>query len=158
MQSKVRLNILRMKKKAEKFGSQVLLHPLSVVQESQILRAVRKGIAGHKKAMGRRHNPILRISLSPEMAQTLQATQDTIKMLDSKDADTVGKIAVIPHTPGAMSKSVCRVVEEGITIVSINPLGNVMGVLFSDGKESLFWYRSGQPGSDFGLYDGAEAR
>ncbi len=79
-------------------------------------------------------------------------------MLDSKNIDTVGKIAVIPHTPGAMSKSVCRVVEEGVTIVSVNPVGNVMGVLFSDGKESLFWYRSGQPGSDFGLYDGVEAR
>jgi|TARA_Y100001963_G_scaffold148822_1_gene227354 hypothetical protein len=79
-------------------------------------------------------------------------------MLDSNSLDTVGEIAIIPHTPGAMSSSVSRVVEEGVTIVSINPMGKVMGVLFSDGKESLFWYRSEQPGSDFGLYDSAELR
>ena len=78
--------------------------------------------------------------------------------MDFDTLDTVGQIAVIPHTPGAMSRSVCRVVEEGVTMVSVNALGNVMGVLFSDGKENLFWYRSGQPGSDFGLYDGAEMR
>lgn len=92
------------------------------------------------------------------MVQALQTTQGMMTSMDSDSQDTVGQIAVIPHTPGAMSRSVCRVVEEGVTIVSVNAMGDVMGVLFSDGKESLFWYRSEQPGSDFGLYDSAELR
>ncbi len=65
--------------------------------------------------------------------------------------DTVGPIFVIPHTPNAMAKSVSRIVDEGVTVVSINPLGHMMGVLFSDGKDALYWYRSPKNGSSFGV-------
>lgn len=78
-------------------------------------------------------------------------TMDTMTNMDSNMSDTVGPILVIPHTPLAMGNSVPRIVEEGVTVVSVNPFGKMMGVLFSDGKDSLYWYRSPERGSDFGL-------
>ncbi len=66
-------------------------------------------------------------------------------------SDTVGPIFVIPHTPEAMGSSVSRILDEGVMVVSINPVGKMMGALFSDGKESLYWYRSPEVGADFGL-------
>jgi hypothetical protein len=65
--------------------------------------------------------------------------------------DTVGPIVVIPHTVGAMRSSVHRIVEEGVTLVSVDTRGNLMGAVFSDGSAGLYWYRSPNYGSTFGL-------
>jgi len=67
------------------------------------------------------------------------------------NTDTVGQICVIPHTPLAMSRSLPRIIEEGMMVVSVDPYGGLMGALFSDGDEGLYWYRSPKNGSDFGL-------
>ena len=83
--------------------------------------------------------------------------QDTIKAMASNQNevcpsdDTVGPILVIPHTPSAMGRSVERIVDDGVTVVSVNTFGKMMGVLFSDGDESLYWYRAPERGADFGL-------
>jgi len=69
--------------------------------------------------------------------------------------DTVGKIIVIPHTAGAMRSSVNRIVEEGVTLVSVDTRGNLMGAVFSDGESGLFWYRSPKDGSTFGTTPGS---
>jgi hypothetical protein len=85
------------------------------------------------------------------MGQALaKQTQDTMKSMDS-NTDTVGQICVIPHTPSAMSRSLPRIIEEGMMVVSVDPCGGLMGALFSDGSEGLYWYRSPKSGSDFGL-------
>ena len=81
------------------------------------------------------------------MTKTMASNQSTVSPSD----DTVGPILVIPHTPSAMGRSVDRIVEEGVTVVSVNAFGKMMGVLFSDGDESLYWYRAPESGADFGL-------
>jgi len=85
------------------------------------------------------------------MAQAMfKQMQDTMKNMDS-NSDTVGEICVIPHTPLAMSQSVPRIIEEGVMVVSVDPFGSLMGALFSDGDKGLYWYRSPDSGSDFGI-------
>ena len=58
---------------------------------------------------------------------------DTMKSMASDIDDTVGSILVIPHTISAMRTSVNRIIEDGVTLVSIDTRGNVMGAVFSDG-------------------------
>lgn len=76
---------------------------------------------------------------------------DTMKSMASDIDDTVGSILVIPHTISAMRTSVNRIIEDGVTLVSIDTRGNVMGAVFSDGEAGLLWYRSPSPGSTFGI-------
>jgi hypothetical protein len=68
-----------------------------------------------------------------------------MKNMDSNQ-DTVGEICIVPHTKSAMAKSLPRIIDDGLMVVSISPYGDLMGALFSDGNQGLYWYRS--PGND----------
>ncbi len=74
-----------------------------------------------------------------------------MKSMASEIDDTVGPVMVIPHTINAMRSSLCKIIEDGVTVISVDTTGNLMGALFSDGDEGLYWYRSPSNGSTFGL-------
>lgn len=76
---------------------------------------------------------------------------ETMRTMDSDVDDTVGPVVVIPHTINAMRTSVHRIIEDGVTLVSVDTRGNVMGAVFSDGGAGLLWYRSPSRGSTFGI-------
>ena len=71
-------------------------------------------------------------------------------MLDGDDV--VGKIRVVPHTPRCFGVAAGEIQFDGVTVVSVDTCGQLMGVLFSSG-EDLLWWRAPKEGSDFGLPD-----
>ena len=74
-----------------------------------------------------------------------------MRIMDSKDCGTVGKVIVIPHTRSSIRTSIVRIIPEDLTVVSVDTCGGLMGVLFGDGSEGLYWYRSSKEGADLGL-------
>ena len=70
----------------------------------------------------------------------------------SHGEDTVGPIRIVPHTPRCFGQAAGTIQSDGVTVVSVDTCGKLMGVLF-DGGDSLYWYRAPVDGSDFGLPD-----
>jgi hypothetical protein len=137
-----------MKRMDKRFGLLVSAHPQLAALERKIRNNLRRALLQHKAMKGAPPQRILRINLNKQQAATVQRKMTT---MDSEMDDTVGSVVVVPHTPRALGSSVERIINDGVTVVSVDTRGSVMSALFSDGSDGLLWYRSPREGSDFSL-------
>jgi len=75
--------------------------------------------------------------------------------MDSSLDDTAGNIRVIPHTIPSVSHAVEAIQHDRITTVMVDVYGGLMGVLFLDEGNHLYWYRAPKEGACLGIPDEA---
>ena len=74
-------------------------------------------------------------------------------IVDSDITDTAGPIRVIPHTIRSVSKAVEAIQDDLVTTVMVDVCGKLMGVLFIDNTDHLYWYRAPEEGANLGIPD-----